>query len=133
MMTLSEVLKDVRNRRIAIGHFNVSDVAALRAVTDAARDLKLPVIIGTSECERNFLGVHEIAAVVASLRKRLGHPSFLNADHIHSLEGAVEAAAAGYDMIGFDASTNPLETNVDLTRQAVDTLKSINSQIVIEG
>jgi len=133
MMTLSDVLKDARNRSIAIGHFNVSDVAALRAVTDAARELKLPVIIGTSEGERNFLGVHEIAAVVASLRKRLGHPIFLNADHTHSLEGAVEAAAAGYDMIGFDASTNPLETNVDLTRQAVATLKSINPQIVIEG
>jgi fructose-bisphosphate aldolase, class II len=133
MMTLSDVLKDARNRHIAIGHFNVSDVAALRAVTDAARELRLPIIIGTSEGERSFLGVHEIAAVVASLRKRLGHPIFLNADHTHSLEGAVEAAAAGYDMIGFDASTKPLETNVNLTRQAVDTLKSINPLIVIEG
>ena len=132
-MTLSDVLKDARNRHIAIGHFNVSDVAALRAVTDAARELKLPIIIGTSEGERSFLGVHEIAAVVASLRKRLDHPIFLNADHTHSLEGAVEAAAAGYDMIGFDASTNPLETNVNLTRQTVDTLKSINPLIVIEG
>jgi hypothetical protein len=27
MMTLSDVLKDARNRHIAIGHFNVSDVA----------------------------------------------------------------------------------------------------------
>ena len=132
-MTLPDVLKDARNRYIAIGHFNVSDVAALRAVTDAARELKQPIIIGTSEGERDFLGVHEIAAVVASLRKRLGHPIFLNADHTHSLEGAVEAAAAGYDMIGFDASTKPLETNVRLTKQAVDTLKSINPLIVVEG
>jgi fructose-bisphosphate aldolase, class II len=133
MMTLSEILNDARHRRGAIGHFNVSDFVALKAVTEAARVLKMPVLVGTSEGERRFLGVHEIAAVVASLRGRLDHPIFLNADHTHSLEGAIEAAAAGYDMIGFDASTMPLETNINLTREAVDAVKSINSRIVIEG
>jgi fructose-bisphosphate aldolase class II len=79
------------------------------------------------------LGAREIAAVVASLRERLDHPIFLNADHTHSLEGAVEAASAGFDMVSFDASTMPLETNIDLTRQVVDAVKSINPRIVIEG
>jgi len=71
--------------------------------------------------------------MVASLRERLDLPIFLNADHTHSLEGAVEAATAGYDMIGFDASTNPLETNTNLTKQAVDAVKSVNLQIIVEG
>ena len=132
-MTLGEVLTNARRRRVAIGHFNVSDLVALKAVTEAARELKLPVLVGTSEGERTFLGVREIAAVVTSLRERLDHPIFLNADHTHSLEGAVEAAAAGYDMVGFDASTMPLETNIKLTRQAVDAVKSVNPQIVVEG
>ena len=115
MMTLTDAIKDARKRQIVIGHFNVSDLVALKAVTSAARELKLPVLVGVSEGERNFLGVREIAAVVANLRERLSHPIFLNADHTHSLEGAVEAAAAGFDMICFDASTMPLETNIDQT------------------
>lgn len=93
----------------------------------------MPVIVGTSEGERKFLGVREIAAVVASLRGRLDQPIYLNADHTHSLEAAIEAAAAGYDMIGFDASTMPLEKNMELTRQAVDAVKSIVPRIVVEG
>ena len=133
MMTLSEALNDARRRHVAIGHFNVSDLVALKAVTEAAGELKLPVLVGVSEGERSFFGVREIAAVVASLRERLDQPIFLDADHTHSLEGAVEAAAAGFDMITFDASAMALEANVNLTRQAVDATKSISSRIVIEG
>jgi len=133
MITLTEALSDARRRHVAIGHFNVSDFVALKAVTEAAGALKLPVLVGASEGERGFLGVREIAAAVASLRATHDQPIFLNADHTHSLEGALEAARAGFDMIGFDASANPLETNVKLTKQAVQALKSINSRIVVEG
>ena len=133
MMTLGEVLNDARHRQVAIGHFNVSDLVALKAVTDAAREVNVPVLLGTSEGERSFFGVRDVAGIVASMRERLDLPIFLNGDHTHSLEGAVEAATAGYDMIGFDASTMPLETNIDLTRQAVEAVKSINPRIVIEG
>jgi fructose-bisphosphate aldolase class II len=133
MMTLGEVLNDARHRQVAIGHFNVSDLVALKAVTDAAREVNVPVLIGTSEGERSFFGIRDVAGIVASMRERLDLPIFLNGDHTHSLEGAVEAATAGYDMIGFDASTMPLETNIDLTRQAVEAVKSINPRIVIEG
>jgi fructose-bisphosphate aldolase class II len=133
MKTLADVLGDAQRRRIAIGHFNVSDLVALKAVTDAARALKVPVLIGTSEGERDFIGVREIVAVVASLRAELDHPIFLNADHTHSLEHAAEAANAGYDMIGFDVSTMPLEKNIALTRQAVEAVKSINPRIIVEG
>jgi fructose-bisphosphate aldolase, class II len=133
MITLTKALGDARRQQLAIGHFNVSDSVALKAVTEAARELKVPVLIGTSEGERSFFGVREVAGMVASLRERLDLPIFLNADHTHSLERAVEAATAGYDMIGFDASTMPLETNINLTRQAVDAVKSINPGIVVEG
>ena len=133
MITLKEALSDAQRRRIAIGHFNVSDLVGLKAVTGAAQILNVPVLVGTSEGERNFLGVHEIVALVTSLRQQLEHPIFLNADHTHSLERAVEAAHAGYDMIGFDASTMPLEKNIGLTKQAVEAAKSINPRIIVEG
>ena len=75
----------------------------------------------------------KIVALVRSLRQQLEHPIFLNADHTHSLERAVEAAQAGYDMIGFDASTMPLEKNIGLTKEAVEAAKSINPRIIVEG
>jgi fructose-bisphosphate aldolase, class II len=133
MITIAEALNDAQRKRVAIGHFNVSDLVAVKAVTGAARALGVPVLIGTSEGERDFIGVHEAVAVVDSLRKELDHPIFLNADHTHSLEHAVEAAKAGYDMIGFDTSTTPLEKNIELTKQAVDAVNAINPRIIVEG
>jgi fructose-bisphosphate aldolase, class II len=133
MLALGEALGDAQHKRVAIGHFNVADLVALKGVTAAARALNVSVLIGTSEGERDFIGVREIAAVVAALREETGQPIFLNADHTHSLERALEAAKAGYDMIGFDVSTLPLEKNIELTREAVDAVKSINPRIVVEG
>src|SRR5712664_1510758 len=105
MNTLRDSLADSARKRVAIGHFNVSDLVGLNAVAAAARRLEMPVLIGTPEGERAFIGVRQAAAVVRSIRDEYDFPIFLNGDHTHSLAKAEEAARAGYDMIGFDGST----------------------------
>jgi fructose/tagatose bisphosphate aldolase len=51
---LIETLKAADQSRAALGHVNVSDSVGLQAVTFAARDAGLPVIIGLSESERKL-------------------------------------------------------------------------------
>lgn len=133
MKTLRQVLEQAELNQVAIGHFNVSDLVALKAVFEAARDLGLPVVVGASEGERAFIGVRQIAAVIKSLREEYDFPIFLNADHTHSLQGALEAAKAGYDWILFDVSTLPFEENVRGTKDAVEALKGIRPDILVEG
>jgi fructose-bisphosphate aldolase class II len=133
MNTLMEVLDDARRRRVAVGHFNFSDLVAFNAIVAAAGDLKVPVMVGVSEGERAFVGVAQAAALVRSVREESGLPIFLNADHTHSLAKAEEAARAGFDEVIFDASALPFEENVKETRRAVEALKSINPAIVVEG
>ena len=70
------------------------------------------MLVGASEGEREFMGVRQIAALVRSLREQFDFPIFLNADHTHSLEKALEAANAGFDAIVFDRSSLPFEQNV---------------------
>ncbi len=77
MNTLHEVLAEAARREIAVGHFNVSDLVALQAIVTSARALNVPVLIGVSEGEREFLGVRQVAAVIKSLREeRATSPSF---------------------------------------------------------
>jgi ketose-bisphosphate aldolase len=118
---------------VAIGHFNISDLVTLKAIFEAARGLNVPVIVGASEGERQFMGVRQVSAMVKSLREEYDFPIFLNADHTHSLPSAVEAAKAGFDWIVFDVSTLPFEQNVRQTKEAVETLKSIRPDILVEG
>ena len=57
MTTLIDVLDDSRHRRTAIGHFNVSDLVALKAVTDAARESKVPILVGTDGPHHNVVKI----------------------------------------------------------------------------
>jgi fructose-bisphosphate aldolase class II len=133
MQSLRNVLEQAQKDGVAVGHFNISDFVILKAVFAAAQELKVPVVVGASEGERKFLGVRQIAAQVLSLREEFDFPIFLNADHTHSLEGAIEAAKAGFDSIVFDLSALPFEENVRQTKAAVEALKAINPAILIEG
>jgi fructose-bisphosphate aldolase class II len=133
MHDLRNVLQQAQKNGVAIGHFNIADSVLLNAVFTAAKQLKVPVLVGASEGEREFMGVRQIAALVRSLRKEFDFPIFLNADHTHSLAKAVDAAKAGFDSIVFDLSTLPFEQNVRQTREAVEALKTINPAILVEG
>jgi ketose-bisphosphate aldolase len=133
MNTLRELLKKSQETGVAIGHFNISDLVLLKAVFAAARELNVPVLVGLSEGEREFVGTRQIAAFVRSLREQFGFPIFLNADHTHSLAKGEEAAKAGFDSIVFDLSALPFDENIRQTRQAVEALKSINPAMLVEG
>jgi fructose-bisphosphate aldolase class II len=133
MESLRETLARARSKGVAVGHFNVSDLVLIKAVVAAARELSVPVIIGASEGEREFLGTAQLAAVVRSLRDEQPVPLYLNADHTHSLVKALEAARAGFDSVVFDLSSLPLEDNIKQTKQAVEALKSIRPDIIVEG
>ena len=133
MDTLRKALEQAETTNVAIGHFNVSDLITLKAVFESARNLKLPVVVGVSEGERQFMGVRQVSAIVKSLREEYEFPIFLNADHTHSLPSAIEAAQAGFDWIVFDVSALPFEENVRQTRTAVESLKSIRPDILVEG
>jgi fructose-bisphosphate aldolase class II len=133
MATLREALQNASAHHVALGHFNVSDLSGIHAVVRAGRKWNLPLMIGVSEGEREFIGVKEIATLVKIAREEQGVQVYLNADHTHSLEKAREAAEAGFDEVIFDASHKPFEQNIQETKQAVEILKSIRPDLIVEG
>jgi ketose-bisphosphate aldolase len=133
MTTLRDVLEAAQRRRVAVGHFNFSDLVTLKAVATSARELAVPVMVGVSEGERAFLGVRQAAVAVRTIREEFALSIFLNADHTHSLEKAEDAARTGFDEIIFDRSELPFEQNANETRRAVEAIKSINPSILVEG
>ena len=133
MKKLIEVLHEAGSKGVAVGHFNVADLVLLKGVFTAARELNVSVIVGASEGEREFAGTRQLAAVIRSLREEFDFPIFLNADHTHSLAKAQDAVKAGFDSVVFDLSTLPLEENARSTKQAVEALKAINPDVIVEG
>lgn len=144
MKTLREYIAEAENKKTAIGHFNISDIAGLKAIFSSASEIKnppyplfesgqIPVIIGVSEGEANFIGYKQAAALVKSLREEFDYPIFINADHTKSLDRIKQAVEAGFDAVLFDAGKLPLEENIIKTKKIVDYVESINPNILIEG
>lgn len=133
MKTLKQYILEAEKKGIAIGHFNISNLEILKGIFEAAKKLDVPVIIGTAEGERNFIGVKQSVALIKSLRAEFDYPIFLNADHTYSFDKVKEAVDAGYDAVIFDATNLSFEENVKITKQCVDYAKSVNPDILVEA
>src|SRR3989344_7431212 len=131
MKSLREWLKWAEEKQVAIGHFNVSDSEGFKAVTEAAEELDVPVIIGVSEKERTFLGVAEIRALV-KIKQDEGKPVFLNADHTYSVEASKEAVDNHFDSVIIDGAEKPYLENVLMTKEVVGYAKG-RTLTLIEG
>lgn len=139
MESLKQLIINAEKNKVAIGHFNISDIAALKAIFAAAleiskyRNINTPVIIGVSEGEAGFIGYKQAAALVKSFREQYNYPIFLNSDHTKSLEKIKEAVEAGFDAVLFDAGKLPFEENIKKTKEAVELAKSINPNVLVEA
>ena len=133
MNSLSEILLKAQKENRAIGHFNISNLEALWGIFNAARKLGAPVIIGTSEGERDFIGARQAVALVKSLREQFDYPIFINADHTYSFDRVKEAIDLGYDAVIFDGTELSFEENVKITKRCVDYAKKINPEIIVEA
>jgi len=126
--TLREYVADADMRGVAIGHFNISTLDVLWAIYNAASKLQLPVIIGVSEGEEDFVGTDQVVALVRTLREKNNYPIFLNADHHYSFERVKKAIDAGFDSVIIDAVTLPPEENIALTKKCVDYAREVTKE-----
>ena len=132
MRTLREVIQDAKARKVAVGHFNVSDSNQLKAIADVARELSVPVMIGVSEGERVWVGVRQVAALI-QVYKDAGQEIYLNADHTKTLEGIKEAIDAGFDEVLFDGTELSVEENTKQAIEAVKLARGSGRDVMVEG
>lgn len=132
MKTLREYLEWAREKNVAIGHFNVSDSEGFRAVVDSAKELGVPVIVGVSEGERDFIGLDNIVSLVRTAREE-GLPVFLNADHHYSVEKVKQAIDAQFDSVIIDAVMKSEVENISMTRECVEYAKSKGGHSLVEA
>lgn len=134
MKTLREYISEAdQENHVAIGHFNISNLEGLHGVFNAAKELNLPLIIGTSEGEGDFIGVYEAVALVKTLREKHDYPIFLNADHCYSFEKIKEVIDAGYDAVIFDGVKLSYDENIEMTKKCVEYGRSCGRDVLIEA
>jgi fructose-bisphosphate aldolase class II len=133
MKTLREYIKEAEENKVAIGHFNFSNLEGLHAIYNSAKKLNLPIIVAVSEGEEKFVGREEAVALVRTLRERDNYPIFLNADHHASFESVKDCIDAGFDMVIIDGAKLPFDDNVAVTKQCVEYAKNCGREVLVEA
>jgi len=133
MKTFKEYVNEAHEAGYAIGHFNVANSEMLRGVFEGAQKKGVPVIIGVSEGERDFIGIERVVAMVKALREKYKYPIFLNADHTYSIERVKEAIDAGFDSVIFDGANLSIEENTEKTRECVAYARESGKDVLIEA
>jgi len=133
MKSLREVVADAVGKKVAVGHFNISNLEGLHAVYNTARRLNVPVIIGLSEGEEDFVGKNEAVALIKEIRERDQYPIYLNADHHYSFDKVKSAIDAGFDSVIIDAADKSFDENVALTKQCVDYARCSGRDVLVEA
>ena len=130
-MTLLNYFKKAQEEHWAIGQFNFSTISQLKGIIEAAKKMKSPIILGTSEGESNFLGLEQAVALKGVFQKETSLPIFLNLDHGKSFEYLKTACDSGYQTVHFDGSEMPIEKNIEKTKEVVKYAKDLG--ILVEG
>jgi fructose-bisphosphate aldolase, class II len=132
MKSLREALDWAEQKQVAIGHFNISDSEGFKAVVEGAKELQVPVIVGVSEGEREFIGLDEVVSLVKIARSN-GLNVFVNADHTYSVEKSKRAIDAGMDSVIIDEAGKSFEENVAMTLEVVEYARSKGLDTLVEA
>ena len=107
-----------KKEKWAIGQFNFSTLEQLKAIVSAAKKLKSPVILGTSQGEANFFGLEEATLLRDLYRKKFPY-IYLNLDHGKDIDLIKKAIDLGYDCVHFDGSGLDFQENLKITKKIV--------------
>ncbi len=132
LVTLKEILEIAEERNIAIGAFNAPNLESLQAVTEAAEELDLPVIIQFAQCHEPWLALDIIGPVIVTAAKQASVPVCVHLDHGETLDYLQQALDMGFTGIMYDGSTLPYQQNLENTKKAVAMAKAAGASVEAE-
>ena len=126
IVTTTEMFKKAYNGGYAIGAFNVNNMEIIQGITEAAIDLKAPLILQVSKGARSYAKhvylMKLIEAAVQDAEQTAGFdlPIAVHLDHGDSFELCKSCIDGGFTSVMIDKSGLPIEENIKITKQVVE-------------
>ena len=129
MLYTGKSILDVANTHsFAIPAFNISDWAMFTGIMDISEEKNAPVIIAIHPDEVSHITTDLIPAMHARAH-RSSVPVAIHWDHGGTYEQIVTAIQAGFTSVMIDASLEPFEQNVAITRKVVEAAHAAGIQV----
>ncbi|MDO8592564.1 MAG: class II fructose-bisphosphate aldolase [bacterium] len=121
LVHIKNIVENARKGGYAAGAFNITNFESILGVAQAAVKANSPAIIQVSESAIKYMGLKPITHIVSTVAKNTAAPApiALHLDHGTSFDAVFECISSGFTSVHIDASSLPLDENINLTKQVV--------------
>lgn len=119
-MNVKELLKDCQQQKCAVLATNFYNLETLLAVMRAAQATSSPVLLQLTRSSIDYMGLKQAVAMARQAIADYGVNGWIHLDHGGSIELVEHCLDVGFDSVMIDASEEPFETNVEITRRVVE-------------
>ena len=120
IVTSKEMFRKAYDGGYAIGAFNVNNMEIVQGITEAAAELRAPLILQVSKGARAYANHTYLMKLVEAAVIETGLPICLHLDHGDSFELCKSCIDGGFTSVMIDASSKPFEENIAITKQVVE-------------
>ena len=120
IVTSKEMFRKAYDGGYAIGAFNVNNMEIVQGITEAASELRAPLILQVSKGARAYANHTYLMKLVEAAVIETGLPICLHLDHGDSFELCKSCIDGGFTSVMIDASSKPFEENIAITKQVVE-------------
>ena len=120
IVTSKEMFRKAYDGGYAIAAFNVNNMEIVQGITEAASELRAPLILQVSKGARAYANHTYLMKLVEAAVIETGLPICLHLDHGDSFELCKSCIDGGFTSVMIDASSKPFEENIAITKQVVE-------------
>ncbi|MHC4189759.1 MAG: class II fructose-1,6-bisphosphate aldolase [Planctomycetota bacterium] len=105
----------------AVGAFNVNNMEITQGIIKAVAEKKAPLILQVSRGARKYASISYLKAIInVVIEENPDIPIAINLDHGDNFETCKQFVDDGFTSVMIDASKEPFEENIEVTRKVVE-------------
>ena len=131
LVTTTEMFKKAYAGGYAIGAFNINNMEIVQAITEAAGEVKSPVILQVSAGARKYAKPAYLMALAQAAVADSGIDLALHLDHGADFDICKACIDGGFTSVMIDGSKHSFEDNIAMTRKVVEYAHAHG--VVVEG
>ena len=115
LVTTTEMFKKAYDGGYAVGAFNVNNMEIIQGITEAAGELKSPLILQVSAGARKYANHAYLVKLVEAALEVNDIPIALHLDHGADFEVCKSCIDGGFTSVMIDGSHHDFESNIEVT------------------
>ena len=132
LVTTEKMFKQAYEGGFAVGAFNVNNMELMQGIVTACQEENAPVILQISRGARQYANIAYLKGLIQTALDQTDLPIAMHLDHGDTFDICKTCVDDGFTSVMIDASHDPFDENVAVTKQVVEYAHANNTVVESE-